>query len=192
LLLGMLQAWLLLTALAQLMHVGHWPMSLFGVAVPRGAALGVALVRLGLYSGLAWGLGAREPSAWAGTVLELVRTVLVLVLLVLLRRWTSAGVLYPAPWSQGLLGGALPAAMLANLALDAGWRPGSGLEVMIFSGAQMLAGLGALAALWLRDHGLLFGVPPSERGKVLFGKGLPLVLVIGAAEALAVLAALRP
>ena len=175
----------MLAALAQLLHLGHWPLRLFGdPVVPLGAAV-VALARLGVYAGLAYGLAGRAPAAWAGAFLELVRTFLLLVLLASTQGGMLHGLVYPAGWAQGLLSVGLLPIVGVNMGLNAGWRPGPGLEAWIFTGVQLLAAAAALAAMGLRRRAPLFGVEEKEETGVLLREGLPLVLPLALIEWLA-------
>ena len=188
-LLRVLQVWLCLAVLGQLMYLAHWPMYVLGTAIPQPASLGVAFVRLGIYGGLAWGLLTGREEAWAGIVLEQFRTFLAFVAHSLLQNDMAMGSVYPAGWTQGLLSGALPFVAVLNVALGMGWRPGSRLNENVFALAQYGAVIAFLAGLWLRRQAFLFGVDKAVHQRVLLGRGLPIVLVISGVEALAVAAA---
>jgi hypothetical protein len=178
----LLQAWLILAALSQLIFVAHWPMYLFGTLIPRLPALGVALVRMGVYSGMAFGLGTRSRAAWAGTILELARTFILLAFLALQRDWVLTGLVYPASWAQGLLSAALPLAFVANVALARGWRPGSSLEMHLAAAVRLLGGLCGLGSLWLRRQGSAFHIPARDQWRTVLREGAPIFVVLTACE----------
>ena len=191
LLLAALPFWVALAAAAQLVYVAHWPMLLLGTPVPRVAALGVAFVRMGVYAGLAAGLAAREPAAWAGVLLELARSFLLFAAHLALSGWTVPGAVYPAGWAQGLLSAALPFVVLVNAALAGGWRPGPGLAVRMSLLARILGGLAGISALALRRKARPFRIAKEERLRVLLRDGLPVPLLLTAAEGLAFYLALK-
>jgi hypothetical protein len=166
-------------------------MYLVGVHVPSAAAMPVAFLRLGVYTGLAWGLLRRDRAAWAGVVLELVRSVAGFVLAIIARKWMMTSGLYPASWAQGLLSGALPLLVAANAALAAGWSPGPVVETWVTTGARLLAGLFTLACLWLRRRAAVFQVPDPLSFKTLVRSGFPPAGVLAAAEAIALYTALQ-
>ncbi len=174
--------WMGLAVLAQLFHLAYWPLTVLGVELPRGAAVAVALVRLGLYAGLGWGLLQRQPAAWAGAVLELARTFLLFAVLALLHRGTGRAPLYPADWAQALLGCGLPFLYAVRVALGAGWRPGPGLEPAVFTAVQLLAGFLAISAVSLQRERACFNVSDEQEGRVLLLQGVPFVLVLSAVE----------
>lgn len=176
-------AWLVLAALAQILFIGHWPLYVLGLPIPGGAALGVAVVRLGVYSGLAWGILHREQAGWAGTVLELARTFLIFVAIGTMREGLLIGDVYPAAWLQGLLSAALPLVWVLNGLMAGGWRPHPALDVASFS--RVLAAAAGIFAMWLRRREEDYGVPPGGQWKTLFGKGLPVVLVLSFVEGVA-------
>lgn len=182
---GLLPYWFLLAALSQLLYLAHWPLYLGGRWIPFLPALAVAFTRMGLYTGLGLGLLRRDRAAWAGSVLEIGRTVLLFLLAVLFHGGALMGALFPAWWAQGLLSAVLPLQLGLLAALDWGWRPGPGLEVNVMLAARLLLAASVLGALSLRRRGEEFGVAPGAGWRVLFGAGLPLVLVLTAVEAVA-------
>lgn len=188
---GLLPIWFFLAALSQLLYLAHWPLYLGGRWIPFLPALAVAFTRMGLYAALGGGLLRRDRVAWAGSVLEIVRTVLLFLLAVIFHGGSLMGALFPAWWAQGLLSAVLPLQLGLLTAVDWGWRPGSGLEVNILLGARLLVAGSVLSALSLRRRGVDFGAGPNAGWRVLFGSGLPLVLVLTAVEAAAWLLAGR-
>jgi hypothetical protein len=184
--------WLALAGLGQLAYLAHWPMFLWGVSIPYGLAVPVALLRLGVYCGLARGMSARRPAAWAGALAELTRTFLVFVLIAILRRGELPSALYPAVWAQGLLSAALPAIVLLNAALSSGWSPGGVLfETQVFLLARALAGGAALCAMGLRRVPGLFGVPENRWQTTAVRDGIPVMLLLIGGELVAMQIALR-
>lgn len=176
-------AWLVLAALAQIIFIAHWPLYVLGQPIPWPGAVVVAAIRLGVYTGLAWGILHREQAAWAGTVLELARTFLIFIAIGTMREGLLIGDVYPAAWLQGLLAGALPLVWLINGLMAGGWRPHPALDVASF--ARVLAAAAGIGAIWLRRREEDYGVPATAQWRVLFGKGLPVVLVLSLAEGLA-------
>jgi hypothetical protein len=175
-------AWLCLAAAAQLVYLCHWPLYVFGSPIAWTGSIGVALVRMGVYTGLAWGLVQRERTAWAGTVLELGRSFLLFAVEMALQGWSLPGASYPAGWAQGLLSAGLPLVVAVNTGLAAGWRPGPGLDHRIEIAARVFGGLTGLSALWLRRESSLFPTGKPDSGRALFWKGAPLVLILTACE----------
>jgi hypothetical protein len=172
----------MLAALGQVFYLAHWPLYVLDTWIPRPAAVGVALVRLGIYLGLAWGILHRERTAWAGTVLELARTFASFILLAFLQDRLLSGDLYPAKWLQGLLCGALPAVWLMNGLLAGGWRPRTAVDVASF--IRVLAATAGIGSLGLRRAHGEFGVP-ADRTWPALARGLPVVLVLSVVEGLA-------
>jgi hypothetical protein len=190
-LLRLLPIWLCLAAAAQLIYLCHWPLYVFGSPISWTGSIFVALVRLAIYTGLAWGLVRRERTAWAGTVLELGRSFLLFAVEMALQGWSLPGASYPAGWAQGLLSAALPVVLAVSTALAAGWRPGPALDRQIEIAARIFGGLAGLSALWLRKDGTFFDGGKPDSGRALVLRGLPVVLVLAACEAAAYLLARR-
>lgn len=193
----LLSLWLMAAALGQLCYLAGWPMYLGGMRVGELPAMAVAFVRLGLYSGLAWGIERRDAGAQAATVLELLRSFVLFALLARLRGDTLAGAIYPAGWVQGALGGVLPLLVVLNALLTAGWGPAVGLA----RNAHWLAGLAAagagITALWLQREPLpgevaADGRPPRSPGWLpLLREGLPYTAVLTSVEIAAVILSLQ-
>jgi len=188
-LLDALAGWLLLASFAHLMHLAGWPLYVFGTQLSLLGKLLVALARLGIYAGLAWGLLTRQRTAWAGTVVELARTFLCFVATARLQEATLNSATYPAGWAQCLLAGALPVVLLANAGLAAGWRPGSWLDFAVGVSARLLGPLTGLAALWLQRQGEAFAANGPADWKTLLRDGLPFALALSACEGAALLLA---
>jgi hypothetical protein len=182
----LLTFWFFLAAFAQLGYLAQWPMDVIGTRVAPHGGLLVALVRLGVYSAIGYGLVHRQPDAWAGAVLELMRSFGVFFLMLWRSEWSLEGAVFPAPWMQGVLSGALPALLALNTAIAAGWRPGADLETGLESIARFLACASGLGSLWLSRQSPVFGVPEQRSWPVLLRDGLPLVGLVAAAEAAAV------
>lgn len=182
---GLLPGWFLLAALSQLLYLAHWPLYLGGRWIPFLPAVAVALVRMGFYTGLGLGLLRRERTAWAAGVLEIGRTVLLFLAAVALHEGSFTGAIFPAWWAQALLAAVLPLLLGILVALDGGWRPGSGLEVNVIIAARLLLAASVLSALTLRRRNAEFGVADRDRWRVLLGAGLPVALVLTGVEALA-------
>jgi hypothetical protein len=189
LLLTVLPWWLALAAVAQVAYLAHWPMFILGTPIPRAAAVAVALVRLGVYAGLAAGIAAREPTAWAGTLLEMARSFLLFAAYVALNGWSLPGSIYPAGWAQGVLGAALPVVILLNALLSAGWRPGPAADMRLSAAARIFAALCGFSAISLRRKMRRFNVRKEERWTVVLLRGLPVVLVLSVVEGAAFLLA---
>ncbi|MFN3648869.1 MAG: hypothetical protein ACK47B_04735 [Armatimonadota bacterium] len=152
--------------------LAHWPMYLYGVSIERLPALGVALLRMAVYSSLAWGIAQRAPAAWGATILELWRSLLALLVVMVVRSSAGGGDFYPAAWAQGLLSGALPSLFLVSAALWSGWRPGGELELAVAVAVRLLAGGAGVAAIWLRSAYCWFGAPaPTWRAVGACGAG---------------------
>jgi hypothetical protein len=188
---GLLPYGFLLAAFSQLFYLAHWPLYLGGRWIPFLPALAVAFLRMGVYTGLGLGLLRRDRTAWAGCVLEIGRTVLMFLLAVVFHGGSLMGALFPAWWAQGLLSAVLPLLLALLAALDWGWRPGSGLEVYLMFAVRILVAATVLGAMALRRRGEEFGVAPGGGWRILLGAGLPVVLVLTAAEAVAWLLAGR-
>jgi hypothetical protein len=188
---GLLPYWFLLAAFSQFLYLAHWPLYLGGRWIPFFPALAVAFTRMGLYVGLGTGLLRRDRVAWAGSVLEIGRTVLLFLLAVLFHGGSLMGALFPAWWAQGLLSAVLPLQLVLLTAVDWGWRPGSALEVNILLGARLLVAATLLGALFLRRRGAEFGAGPNAGWRVLLGTGLPVAFVLTAVEVVAWLLAGR-
>lgn len=189
---GLLPFWFLLAAFAQLLYLVHWPLYLGGRWLPLLPAVVVAFARMGLYTGVGLGLLRRDRTAWAAGVWEVARTVVLFLASVFFHGGSLMGALFPAWWAQGLLSAALPLLLVLLVAVDWGWRPGSGLEVNIMAAARILIAASVIGALSLRRRGEEFGVESRAGWRVLFGAGLPLVLVLSAVEAAAWLLAGKP
>jgi len=160
-------------------------MYLYGRWLPFLPAVMVALVRMGIYSGLAWGLVRRDPAAWAGCLAELMRSVLLFLVAVWQHERTLTSELFPAWWAQGVFSGALPVLLVLLTALDWGWRPGSGLIVQVSVAARLIVAATVLAAMSLRKQGPMFEIAAPRENRVLITQGLPVVLVLSTAEAVA-------
>lgn len=183
--------WLALAALSQLAYLAHWPLFVFGMAVPFTLTVAVALVRMAVYLGLAEGLKRRDPAAWGGAMLELIRTVLVFALVARVQGWTVVVTVYPGGWTIGALAGALPVLLGLNSALSAGWRPGPGLERDTATAVQVLLVMLVWAAMALRREAPAFGIAPERQASMIFWRGLPFVALLSAAEGLAYWLALQ-
>lgn len=178
----LLAVWLALAALGQVAYLAYWPMALFSRAVPRPVAVGVALVRLGIYAGLAWGLARRERAAWAAVILELARTFMCAAYQAAVQDSATLGGVFPAVWAQGLLCGLLPLVVGLNAALAGGWRPGAEMEATVSALARGLPGLGAVAAVALRNEFAGFGMARREQWRVVLREGLPYAALLAAVE----------
>lgn len=170
LLLGLLVGWLALAALGQLAFLAHWPLYVCGRQAPYEAAAALALVRLGVYAGLAWGVSQRHPVGWAGAVSELLRTVL--LFLGLLLRDPFAWGLYPAAWAQGLLAALLPLVVGLNTVLASGWELGTRVEELLFLAGRLCVAGGLIGALSLRHTLDPFHIAPRDHVRVLCRFGL--------------------
>lgn len=179
----------LIAALSQLLFLFHWPMYLYGRWVPFLPAAGVALVRMGLYTGIGWGLFRRDAAAWAAGVGELARSVLLFLLAVWQHEGMLTGETFPAWWAQGVLSAALPVLLVLLTALDWGWRPGSRLVLQVSAAARFLAALAVFAAISLRGSAAHFGVEQKREAGVFLTRGLPLLVLLTAVELTAWLAA---
>ncbi|HTE20889.1 MAG TPA: hypothetical protein VK689_21195 [Armatimonadota bacterium] len=188
---SVLAAWLFLAAFAQIIYLMYWPMYVLGTPLPRGAALVVAFLRLGVYAGLAWGLARRESAAWAGTVFELARTVLLFLGLYFLRGRMIQADFFPASWVQGVLSAALPVVALFSGAVAGGWHPGTRVDVQIAAGVAMFGGACAISGLWLREQWPAFGVRAEDAMKTLWMRGLPPAALLTVAEGAALFIATR-
>ena len=187
----LVEAWLLLAALGQLVYLAQWPMQVWGFSVPALAAVIVALARLGVYTGLAWGLREGNPVARAAAIVELLRSFVLFVVLVRLWGLVLAGSVYPAGWCQGLFGGALPFLVVVNAAIASGWSPGAGIEIVTAWVAGGLAiGLYA-AALLLRQEARQAAAGGDAPTREAFWLGLAFPLLLTGIEGAAVLAAWR-
>lgn len=182
---GLLPFWFLFAALSQLLYLVHWPLYLGGRWIPFLPATAVALVRMGLYTGLGLGLLRRDRTAWAASLLEIIRTVLLFLLAVAFHRGSLMGALFPAWWAQALLSAVLPVLLAFLVALDWGWRPGSALEANVMLAVRLLVAGSVLGALTLRRKSAEFGVVDRGRWRVVLGAGLPLVLLLSVVEAAA-------
>ena len=179
--------WLALAAIGQLLYVGQWPVFVLGVRVPVLLGMGVAFARLGIYSGLAWGVLHRDPVAWAGTVMELARTFVVFVVHSMLRDGSMPAEIYPASWADGLLAGALPIVWGLNVLLSGGWRPGPTFETDVATAVRLIAALAGITAVWFRRRAPLFGVPKEAHWTTLVTRGLPVVAILSLVELAALL-----
>ena len=195
---AVLAVWCGLAALAQICFLAYWPLYVLDTRLDHLPAVFVALARLGLYLGLAWGLARRLPEAWAGVSLELIRSFVLVVtpmLAALFQREPQSISFFPAVWAQGLLAGALPMAILFDIAVACGWRPGAAwlwppawggrtiplLDVfMTVVRVAVAVSLAIVSSLW-REHAQ-FGVEASERGAVLIRRGVPFVLALSLVE----------
>jgi hypothetical protein len=114
--LALLTGWVLLALFAQVLFLAQWPLFVLDHAIEPPGSQVLAVLRLGAYAGLAWGLLNRGAAAWAMLVLELWRSFGLFVALLILRE-ANIGVVYPCPWAQGLLAGALPLMLPINVVL---------------------------------------------------------------------------
>jgi hypothetical protein len=200
----LLTAWLLLTAAAQLLFLSNWPMYVVGPpearlerlpllvilpVAPLPAVL-VALVRMGVYAGLAWGILLREPVAWAAVRWEFGRSFLLFIAVLINQGWMLHGALFPAAWAQGLLVGALPALLATNAALATGWRPGPAAERNAALGARLLTAGSVFLFFWMARQPRPVGPPAVARRQALWSWAP--VLLITAAEILGAVLTARP
>lgn len=177
--------WLFAAAFAQLLFLAYWPLHVLGVPVVRLPAVLVALVRLGFYSGLAWGLWQGQRLAWSAAILELGRSLLFFMVPVVFGGTALAGSAYPTAWAQGLLTAALPVLFPFDAALAAGWRPPPNLEHLLALVLRFWGALAGIAALWLRRTPVGMEVPPERQWQTLLREGLPLVLLLATVESAA-------
>lgn len=182
---GILPACLFLAALAQLLFLLHWPMHLYGRWIPYFPTVAVALVRMGIYSGLAWGLLRRDPTAWAGSLAELARSVLLFLLVIWQHGGALSSELFPAWWAQGLFSGALPVLLVLMTALDWGWRPGKDLIAGLSLAARLIVAVTVLTVMSLRRKAPLFRIALPSETRTLRARGLPVVLMLTTVEAAA-------
>jgi hypothetical protein len=180
-----------MAALGQVAYLAQWPLYVAGVAVPRWPAAAVALVRMGIYAGLGWGLLWGERRAWLGVFLETGRTLAFFAGPLLLRDASLVSPVFPAAWLQGLLTGALPFVITANTALAAGWSPGGDVEPAAAFVIRLLAAWLGISALWLRRQERWFKGAARLTWREVLRDGLPPVLVLSAVEGTAALLALR-
>lgn len=185
-LLPLLQGWVFLAVLGQLMCLAGWPIRVTGAALswPEGAAL--SLLRMSVYCALALGLSRREPVAWAGVCLELARGTAQFCFTLGTTQGDLVGSFYPAGWAQALMSAVLPVLGAVSIALANGWTPGIRLEAMATSSAYLLAGVSLLSAVRLYHHAGEFEVTAKTRVAVLLRSGLPVVLFLFACERVAV------
>lgn len=186
----MLAACCVLAGLSQLCFLANWPLYVLEARIGFWPGTLVAIVRMGVYLGLAWGLAQRRPEAWAGTLLELIRTFFLVVtpmVQALVRHEPQPASFFPAAWAQGLLSGALPLAVLLNGAIALGWRPGALLETPLSALVKVLAAVGFSTATWLWREPAQFHLEPSERVGSLLGRGLPFVILLSLVEFTALL-----
>ncbi len=184
-LVAVLQLWLFLAVVGQLMHLAGWPMRITGDAVSRTPSVLVALLRLSIYLALAYGLHERSGTAWAALTLELTRSFLQFWMPIVQDESGLGGSFYPAGWVQGLLSALLPALGVVSIALDRGWSPGLHLEALTATAAYLSSGIALMAASRLLQHSREFGIGKRGRLAVLLSHGLPLVLLLTAGERLA-------
>ena len=177
-------------AASQLGYLVGWPMYLYGVAVWGVPAVLVAFLRLGVYSGIGAGLLLRENTAWGAAILEMWRSVFAVLLVYLLRKG-AGGPLFPAPWMQGMLSGAMPILVLLTVAVSAQWRPGPELDQHVDSGARILTAGLLLLSFSLRNQSEALDVPQENRTGILLARGLPVLLPVWLMELVAVGMALR-
>ncbi|MGV3722343.1 MAG: hypothetical protein ACO1SX_15660 [Actinomycetota bacterium] len=182
---GVLPACLILAALAQFLFLLHWPMYLYGRWTPYLPAVAVALVRMGVYAGLAWGLVRRDPTAWAGSLGELARSVLLFLLAIWQHGGTLTSELFPAWWAQGLFSAALPVLLVLLTALDWGWRPGTELIAGVSLAARIIVAVTVLTVMSLRRKAPLFRIEMPGENRVLLVRGLPVISILTVVEAIA-------
>ena len=175
-------AWVMLAALAQLLYLGHWPMHVLGVPVSWASGVGVALVRIGFYTGMAWGLIGGSRVAWAATVLELARSLLFFFVPVVFGDRSLTVSAYPTLWAQGLLTAGLVFLLPLDIALALSWRPPPQLEPALAIAMRVWGSSAALAGLWLRRYTVGYDVPPEGADWTMLRDGLPPVLLISAVE----------
>lgn len=180
--LRLIVVWVAVAALAQLLFLAYWPLHVLGLPIARLPALGVALVRLGIYSGLWWGLVRGQRVAWAATVLELARSLIFFMVPFVFGERALMAAAYPTVWAQGLLTAGLPLILPFDVALAMGWRPPFQLELALALPLRLWGATAAVAALWLRRHASGFEVPPEHRWLTLLKDGLPVVLLLSAVE----------
>jgi hypothetical protein len=178
----LITAWLFAAALAQLMFLAHWPMHVFGQVVGWEPGVVVALVRMGVYGGLAWGMLHHRREAWAATVLELLRSLICFMTPLLLGDRSLTAAAYPTAWAQGLLTAVLPLLLPLDVAVAGGWRPPYWYEDVLNMALRMWGATSVFAALWLRHRGAAFGAPPQREWVTIFREGLPPVLLVAAVE----------
>ena len=178
----LLPSWFLIAALAQLLYLFHWPLSLYGRWLPFPAAAAVAITRTGVYAGLGIGLRRGDRLAWAGALVEIVRSVLLFLIAVWGHDGSLTDALFPAWWAQGLFSAVLPVHLLLLIGLEWGWRPGGNLDDHTLTAARVLVAVSAVAALSLRRAGAFLGVPESLQGRAVLVSGLPFGLLLTAVE----------
>lgn len=182
--------WFVLAGFSQLVYLTGWPMALFGVPARAPWSIGVALVRMGVYLGIGWGLWEREPTSWAAAVLESARTGITFLVAIWVRDWLTGSPVYPAWWMQGLLTALLPALVIVNACLARGWRPGQGLELVVRTVASMAAATHVVGANTLGGSAPEYDLSPEERRAALL-RAIPLLMVVWTVEGLAVMDALH-
>lgn len=190
-LVAVLQCWLFLAVLGQLMHLAGWPVRITGEALSRTPSVLIALLRMSVYLGLISGLRQRTGTAWAVLVLELGRSSLQFWAPLVLDDGGLGGSFYPAAWTQGLLSAFLPVLGIFSVAVAWGWSPGAHLEALTSTAAYLTSGIALMAAWRLLEHAHEFGVSRRSALVVLVTGGLPLALLLLAGERLALLASSR-
>jgi len=182
-LLGVLATWLVMAAVGQLAYAAHWPLFVWGRQVSYSSALVLTFLRAGVYGGLAWGLIQRRQEAWAGSVVELGRTVLLFVVLAVQDQ--EGWGLYPAAWSQGVLAAMLPFLVAAGTFSAFGCSLGSSFEDLLFFGCRLTVAGALLGSLVLRRLAGRFEVPGYRQFPTLLRYGLPYAVVLTGGEMLA-------
>jgi hypothetical protein len=179
---ALLPYWFLLAALAQLLFLFGWPMFVYGRWAPYPAVAAVALTRLGLYTALGAGLLRRDRIAWAGGLVEILRSVLLFLVAVWGHDGSLTDALFPAWWVQGLFSAVLPVHFGLLVAMEWGWRPGGTLEGYTMIAARILVAVAVVAAMSLRRSGTAMGVPRKRQLRAVLVSGLPFGVLITAVE----------